>query len=52
MHDQINMQRPAYCMLGHLSVHYRDQYVVMKDGNASPNFSVFGTLFPLVFKED
>jgi len=53
MHDQTNMQRPAYFMRGHLPVHYRDQYVVvMKDGNISRNFSVLNTLFPLVFKED
>jgi len=52
MHNQTNMQRPAYCMLGHSPVHYRDQYMVMKDRNASPNFSVFATLFPLVFTED
>jgi len=52
MHKQTNMQRPAYFILGHLPVHYRDQYMVMKGGNASSNFSVFDTLFSLVVTED
>jgi hypothetical protein len=52
MHNQTNIQRPAYCMLGHLPVHCRGQYVVVKDGNASSSFSVFDTLFSLVITED
>ena len=41
MQDQTNMQRPAYCVLGHSPLRFRDQYVVTKDGNASTSFSFF-----------